>query len=552
MSNNEKTFLEKQILEELGPGLGNYVHLKQENYRKYGIIFKKDGAIDAEDLVPNHELQRQKLIKRSYISRKFKKESLDNLAKLFTSFIYSDWKSLATNGLQISNIEISEERIKKYLDIMSGLARESVEDMYRLTSGQDLENLTSLQKILVDGFKKYRGATKSKLFTKTNKESHVQIQTLKKIMGYLNRYQERINAAYKQQKITENVKKVLESEYDNLNKEINNLITQYSDMKSISKSMAINSVVYPDIKYVYDLIKKINDYVYGNQLYIARLGQSFESMADAFSTAYAKTVSEGINECMQAGQMRSSSVLKAGSGRNSMIDATILSDTIKYANKDNKNFSISANNDSLVFGASQNTVDWIVDPLAADGKNKNLLHDLGFKKGFTASLKNYKEAEKIHIISGTNVLALFSILDTKYVNHYLNIAATKSNDRNAKEMRKTIKLAILSRATLGNRGRYTIGDNRLNELLIINERSRQKVHVVQTKNIFEKLEHNLDLLDEYLITEGSIIPHLKNNKVTGQRYMILNIKQRITRMLADAHTRKLSASLSSKVFFEKI
>ena len=90
MSNNEKTFLEKQILEELGPGLGNYVNLKQENYRKYGIIFKKDGAIDAEDLVPNHELQRQKLIKRSYISRKFKKESLDNLAKLFTSFIYSD------------------------------------------------------------------------------------------------------------------------------------------------------------------------------------------------------------------------------------------------------------------------------------------------------------------------------------------------------------------------------------------------------------------------------------------------------------------------------
>ena len=128
-------------------------------------------------------------------------------------------------------------------------------------------------------------------------------------------------------------------------------------MKSISKSMAINSVAYPDIKYVYDLIKKINDYVYGNQLYIARLGQSFESMADAFSTAYAKTVSEGINECMQAGQMRSSSVLKAGSGRNSMIDATILSDTIKSANKDNKNFSISANNDSLVFGASQNTVD---------------------------------------------------------------------------------------------------------------------------------------------------------------------------------------------------
>ena len=76
-------------MEEIGPGIGNYVHLKQENYRKYGIIFRGDN-IEPDDLTPDHDAQRQKFIQKSRTVRKFKQENLKKLSQLFTSFIYSD------------------------------------------------------------------------------------------------------------------------------------------------------------------------------------------------------------------------------------------------------------------------------------------------------------------------------------------------------------------------------------------------------------------------------------------------------------------------------
>jgi hypothetical protein len=119
---------------------------------------------------------------------------------------------------------------------------------------------------------------------------------------------------------------------------------------------------------------------------------------------------------------------------------------------------------------------------------------------------------------------MFSLLaaeDAEYVNHYLNImGATDANGaidaKRAQEARDDFKRAILIRSIVGNMP----GKNNPADTFIINIRSKRKIKVLTTEQLFNAYKDSLHLVE---------MKNFKDGKVLNKRARTSNI--RIANML---------------------
>ncbi len=178
---------------------------------------------------------------------------------------------------------------------------------------------------------------------------------------------------------------------------------------------------------------------------------------------------------------------------------------------------------------SQNKIDVIVE---WEGKTLNI------------SAKNVNlESNWIHIVSKSSLLYLLQDEDGQFVNHFLNIYAThrrvgsqSSLTASRSAMLEEIKLILLYKALTGD----TYGKKAAN-LFIVNDNRTGTVKVYTISGIIEKA------------ASSSIKGVQANGKTFNTSFRLKNswsdesAQDRISKLLADAHAKKISVSLSGSL-----
>lgn len=168
-------------------------------------------------------------------------------------------------------------------------------------------------------------------------------------------------------------------------------------------------------------------------------------------------------------------------------------------------------------------IEWRGQPFNISAKNINL------SKGFNISL-----------VSGASLLSMLSMMETDFVNHYLNIISKHEDKRIENSLvnaaHNAIKPALLLQALEG----YRPTDKA--ELFIINDNSSNEVGKVKVFDILLLAEKaiNNNLYD--VEANGVDITNISFNNYKEATYT-----QRITKLLASVHAQKIHVSLKPNI-----
>lgn len=202
------------------------------------------------------------------------------------------------------------------------------------------------------------------------------------------------------------------------------------------------------------------------------------------------------------------------------------------------NFSVQQRNGSYVLvtpGAAQDTID-----IEVDYENKGTL---------LASVKNIRTISKpIHILNGAPVTSLFNLVNSDFVNHYMNLLAFQKNfDSDLQKADEIFSKAVAVRALAGARAK---ADTRLANSLIISDRSSGKVHIFSVESLLNNLLKARDIVQKGLLinlSEGKSFADIKvKNTWAGsktKKSYELAAKERIPNLFANIHSVKITASL---------
>ena len=202
-------------------------------------------------------------------------------------------------------------------------------------------------------------------------------------------------------------------------------------------------------------------------------------------------------------------------------------------------------NNELRSSKSQDTVDVSVN-LAE--YNTDLQKALGIDR-LNASIKNYANSNQIKLLSGAPLLSILRIGNIKFANHYLNfISRERLGMENAKinfsYFNEVLKNLIAIRGFLGIRDLKQGGSSstRLNEYLIINDKSKRHVFVYYAPDLVKKIsEGAMDLMDIKGLPD-KVLPSWKG----------VNSEGRIEHILAEINARKITAHFNHKAVMKNL
>ena len=261
----------------------------------------------------------------------------------------------------------------------------------------------------------------------------------------------------------------------------------------------------------------------------------------------AKVTQQLLRDNLIVGKNRQQTVLQ---GFSSYVDLSQLERQFNnsYLEHGKKLWEHDTQSDTLIYtNGSQGTVD-ISIPL---NPASDFAKDLGINE-INASVKNYNDidAHGIGAISGVPLLSIFMLINTNFVNHYLNLlgASGPPNLRDslvAQRATGVIKHAVVARALTGARSK-TYADKTA-DCLVVNNRKEKKVYVLSTYDLLRTIRSNYE---KYASFEG-IPTRLDNRWVGGEFGPAGNFwapsedaaSTRITNLIAETHKFKIKMSL---------
>ena len=261
----------------------------------------------------------------------------------------------------------------------------------------------------------------------------------------------------------------------------------------------------------------------------------------------AKVTQQLLRDNLIVGKNRQQTVLQ---GFSSYVDLSQLERQFNnsYLEHGKKLWEHNKQSDTLIYtNGSQGTVD-ISIPL---NPASDFAKDLGINE-INASVKNYNDidAHGIGAISGVPLLSIFMLINTNFVNHYLNLlgASGPPNLRDslvAQRATGVIKHAVAARALTGARSK-TYADKTA-DCLVVNNRKEKKVYVLSTYDLLRTIRSNYE---KYASFEG-IPTRLDNRWVGGEFGPAGNFwapsedaaSTRITNLIAETHKFKIKMSL---------
>ena len=214
-----------------------------------------------------------------------------------------------------------------------------------------------------------------------------------------------------------------------------------------------------------------------------------------------------------------------------------------YKNERFRQWRIEGN--ELKSNKSQDTVDVSVN-LAE--YNQDLQKMLGIDR-LNASIKNYANSNQIKLLSGAPLLSILRIGNIKFANHYLNFISRERHGRESTKINfayfnDVLKNLIAIRGFLGIRDLNQNGamTTKLNEYLVINDKSRRHVFVYYAPDLVKKIsEGAFGLLDIQGLPENTLSPWRGETS-----------EGRIEHILAEINAKKITAHFNHKVVMSNL
>lgn len=506
----------------MSTGIGDYIHYYRKNYMKYGI--SRDTEDSAIVSFAKAVVDAKNSLKQLY-STQVKKANWKKYEDFLNEVIYNDLG------------KFSDKIDKKlYHDMIEKFFKENFPNMKG--------NIDSI--LLAATNSEYNvGSVKSnKSIQKNNKKGTYQIRitknTIKKEVEKLDFLLEKGFLSIKKDNTVNQI------ELENMIDEAKRIRNKFEKILTQMEKDSVNRIkINKGDKFTQNktdagkALKALNDiYKFYNSYLITSLftGASFETVAGSASAAGAIVAGRALNDI--ANPIIGGNTFKnAFGGFGECVDMNKLTDIINQNIKNDEN-KWQNNGDMIISGnESQGTVD--ISIKLEDGSV--LKNELGINS-FNASLKNYKNIGKhgVSIVSGVSLLTIFMLLESDFVNHYLNLISSRTpkgyyrSEALQKLGNNVVKYGVAVRGLFGARGGAISVQTA--DCFVVNNRSATRVKVFGVGELLDQVALKPDLVKVKLPTKIT-----QEREGTTNSWDEANI--RITKLLAQTHSIKLYASL---------
>lgn len=484
--------------------IGDYVHYRAENYQKFGIFqtSKKEGINVKQDFFKSYREAKQDLLSRVQFSS-FK----GNITELEEAF--NDKKkalqNLNDNSAEKEGLEylsrVLDEKFKKRTDLLNA----------------DFKNLEAIVQ------------QERMRYNKNNIERYME-KTMKRFANHITNFEEALTNAERLGEINKSQFDQISTSLKTIKKEFDNLQNKsWTDKRQHKLSKAKNM-----FQSFNDLIKSLQPPTL----------QEYGDIGE-ISAAYIMLLLNGKSE-MEASKLIEQELIsptqKILTGKQGYItEMSKLSgryiDTAELSKSWGSVWTLSA-------GKKENQIMTTITP-----SNQTIDINVSWNEhDVLGSVKNVRTKYNVHIAQGIPLTSLFNLVNTDFVNHYLNILALhyKPSSNLAGSLNfgtEIMEKALILRGFAGARGNR---DKQAN-VLIINDRSTGKTHLLDISLILKTLLNlNKQQLSNY-INVSPVLPKRVNNEWKGSYSPMIpsagGAKTRITSIINELHSYKMSLTL---------
>lgn len=467
-------------------GIGDYVHLKNENYKAYGTLRKTDGSSNYGSASIILMAQKEKMRRNIFSSTA---KEIDGLESFLQGLLY---------GSEGNVQGFNNEAFQKYKQAVIEIFEEKYGSL-GINFDQGL-NVFTKYKNIEDNQKKIR---------------------IEQLRGYLDRIHSLIETgSFKNPSSQDNVNLLRQTEQD-----LRNFLNSHKNENT--------KYIYFDRGQDQQLISNINKALalqsIPSKLAIGDAGEYFIAAGSLFASQRAKQISidlikEHLSKIVVGGQ-GSSPIIDATNFDSELVDLSQILSTGWKSFNDNSAWKLST--------TAQDKMD-----VAFEWKDNQL----------AVSMKNYKfkdSSQKVHILSDSSLLYLINNEDSLFINHWLNLLSTTENisdeSNNGMLLQKAheaMKVTILIKALTGS----GLGRKNPANTFIINMRSLRKIKVRTMSQLSNAAINMLNAI------EFKGYPSSLSQSKVGEAPSEISAKVRITNLLRMVYGCKISVALPSLVF----
>lgn len=484
--------------------IGDYVHYRAENYQKFGIFqtSKKEGINVKQDFLKSYREAKQDLLSRVQFSS-FK----GNITELEEAF--NDKKK----ALQNLNDNSAEKEGLEYLSRILDAKFKKRTDLLNA----DFKNLEAIVQ------------QERMRYNKNNIERYME-KTMKRFANHITNFEEALTNA-------ERLGEINKSQFDQISTSLKTIKTEFDNLQKKS---------WTD-KRQHKLSKAKNMFQSFNDLIKSLQPPTLQEYGDIgeIGAAYIMLLLNGKSE-MEASKLMEQELIsptqKILTGKQGYItEMSKLSgryiDTAELSKSWGSVWTLSA-------GKKENQIITTITP-----SNQTIDINVSWNEyDILGSVKNVRSKYNVHIAQGIPLTSLFNLINTDFVNHYLNILALhyKPGSNLAGSLNSGTEImekALILRGFAGARG---TGNKQAN-VLIVNDRSTGKTHLLDISSILKTLLGlNRQQLSGY-INVSPALPKRVNNEWKGSYSPMIpsagGAKTRITSIINELHSYKMSLTL---------
>jgi len=525
--------------------IGNYIHYRSRNYKKFGIYRKDEGSNDFSSVVAQAHSQLKQLVKDKSI-----KSDLKELEKYYNNLLYGDklYEPISTGDDSQDEITL--------LSILTDYINSNV-DHY----AKDWDVARALT------------SPTSSLFNrppqKWAKLKYINTHQIDEYLKALTEAKRKIPKLLERNMVSP---EKMKQEEEQIKQICNNFIEQLEALEQeIIETSDIRTKVGGDRKKSYKaaildgnlrfLLESLNSFLslyrgyYGSSL----AGPGFEALITLANIGVNNTLKKGASKIIGKDGWEDYLKKHGHTGNNStFVYVDNLSgdfvDIDELASGMGSSWKVGSQQGRVDFqGGVNETVDVVIENLS----NEELNGIIADGERLNASLKNYSDintSRGISMLSDSPLLSILNLFNADFINHYLNLLgvhppADLSSD--FEEATYWVKYAAAIRALSGVRK----SDSYLQtDILVINDRQSRRIIIKKVKDILDMT--TIDNFNTYFKVSG--MPTKQggsdwNNWVLFKSYNIqtrkgndgyLLAKERITKYLLKIHGTKISVSMT--------
>lgn len=465
------------------PGIGDYIHYSNANYRKYGTLQEGEGS-DYGDAVQVFEAQRQAVI-NNIVSTK--STQLFQLEKYLNSLLY---------GQEIDGSKLSEEEWKRFM-----------ERFY-----QQFDEKFANFGVIFDSSNALQAYAKKKI----TEDDYLDINRIKQYISSIENTVKRMTSKG-------NASNADIMEFNLAIDRLNFLSQQVDDKTGI-----VNLSMIPESESILNQINRVLKRVsFPTPLATGSALEYFLAAAGNYAAEKAKIEADKLVDNMV-------SKVVGQEGSVAIISSNQFSDFVdvkELAGLVSETWKLNSNTDLEMKVATQDKLDVIL----------NWNGDT-----FNVTAKNYmlKEHKMVTLVTGAPLLSFINGERPEFINHWLNTVTMNDRERKANANLElahiAMKLTILAKALTGQgTGKTGIADT-----FIINNRSAKRIEVYSTAEILNRIEKNINDVARFAGYPNIIKNVWVGKGASGSIPSTASAQVRITNLIAQLSTFKIKASIN--------